>query len=114
VAAVGADNAEKQEIEPALLAGSAVVADVLEQCAAIGDLHHAIAAGLMRREDVRAELADVVSARKPGRLSPDEIVVFDSTGTALEDVAAAALVYQGARSSGAGITVDLGLREWHA
>jgi ornithine cyclodeaminase/alanine dehydrogenase-like protein (mu-crystallin family) len=114
VAAVGADNAEKQEIEPALLAASAVVADVLEQCAAIGDLHHAIAAGLMRREDVRAELADVVSARKPGRLSPDEIVVFDSTGTALEDVAAAALVYQGARSSGAGITVDLGLREWHA
>jgi alanine dehydrogenase len=114
VAAVGADNPDKQEIEPALLAGSAVVADVLEQCAAIGDLHHAIAAGLMRREDVRAELADVVSGRKPGRLSPDEIVVFDSTGTALEDVAAAALVYQRARSSGAGLTVDLGLRESHA
>ena len=74
----------------------------------IGDLHHAIAAGLMRREDVRAELADVVSGRKPGRLSPDEIVVFDSTGTALQDVAAAALVYERARSSGAGLTVSLG------
>ncbi|MGH7515104.1 MAG: ornithine cyclodeaminase family protein [Gemmatimonadales bacterium] len=114
VAAVGADNPEKQEIEPALLAGSVVVVDVLEQCAAIGDLHHAIAAGLMRREDVRAELADVVSGRKPGRLSPDEIVVFDSTGTALEDVAAATLVYERARSSGAGLTVDLGRRERRA
>jgi ornithine cyclodeaminase/alanine dehydrogenase-like protein (mu-crystallin family) len=111
VAAVGADNPEKQEIEPELLAASAVVADVLEQCATIGDLHHAIAAGLMRREDVRAELAEVVSGRKPGRLSSDEIVVFDSTGTALQDVAAAALVYERARTSGAGLRVDLGCRE---
>jgi alanine dehydrogenase len=108
VAAVGADNPDKQEIEPELLAANAVVADVLEQCATFGDLHHAIAAGLMRREDVRAELADVVSGLKPGRLSPDEIVVFDSTGTALQDVAAAALVYERALSSGAGLTVSLG------
>jgi alanine dehydrogenase len=108
VAAVGADNPEKQEIEPALLAGSAVVADVLEQCAGFGDLHHAIAGGLMRREDVRAELADVVSGRTPGRRSADEIVVFDSTGTALEDVAAAALVYERAVAGGSGIEVDLG------
>jgi ornithine cyclodeaminase/alanine dehydrogenase-like protein (mu-crystallin family) len=110
VAAVGADNPEKQELEPELLARSAVVADVLDQCAAIGDLHHAIAAGLMGREQVRAELADVVSGRKPGRLSPEEIIVFDSTGTALQDVAAAALVYQRARSTGAGLTVRLGGR----
>ena len=108
VAAVGADNPEKQEIEPELLARSAVVADVLEQCAAFGDLHHAIAAGLMRREDVRAELADVVSGRQAGRRSTDEIVVFDSTGTALQDVAAAALVYERAVSNGAGLEVQLG------
>jgi ornithine cyclodeaminase/alanine dehydrogenase-like protein (mu-crystallin family) len=108
VAAVGADNPEKQEIEPELLAASAVVADVLEQCVAIGDLHHAIDAGLVRPEDVRAELADVVSGTSPGRISPDEIVVFDSTGTALQDVAAAALVYQRALSSGAGLAVRLG------
>jgi ornithine cyclodeaminase/alanine dehydrogenase-like protein (mu-crystallin family) len=79
----------------------------------MGDLHHAIHAGLMRREDVRAELADVVSGRWAVRTSPEEIVVFDSTGTALQDVAAAALVYQRARSSGAGLTVQLGQRGWH-
>ena len=107
VAAVGADNPLKQEIEPELLASSAVVVDVLEQCAAFGDLHHAIASGLMRREDVRAELADVVSGRKRGRVSPDEIVVFDSTGTALQDVAAAALTYERALASGIGLTVHL-------
>jgi ornithine cyclodeaminase/alanine dehydrogenase-like protein (mu-crystallin family) len=108
VAAVGADNPEKQEIEPELLAASTVVVDILDQCASIGDLHHAIALGAMRRDDVHAELAEVVAGTRPGRTSPDEIVIFDSTGTALEDVAAAALVYRRAIARGAGIPVDLG------
>jgi alanine dehydrogenase len=108
VAAVGADHPEKQELEPELLARNVVVADVLDQCAAIGDLHHAIVAGLMGPELVRAELAEVVSGRKRGRRSANEIIIFDSTGTALEDVAAAALVYERARSTGSGVTVHLG------
>jgi len=107
VLAVGADNDDKQEIEPALLAGGTVVADVLDQCAAIGDLHHALELGVMRREDVHAELADVVSGRRPGRQRDDEIIVFDSTGTALQDVAAAQLVYQRAVATGVGMYVDL-------
>jgi len=108
IAAVGADNPDKQEIEPELLASGAVVADVLDQCAAIGDLHHAIAGGLMRREDVRAELADVVSGRLSVRRTPDEVVVFDSTGTALQDVAAAAAIYARALETGDTMIVDLG------
>jgi ornithine cyclodeaminase/alanine dehydrogenase-like protein (mu-crystallin family) len=62
----------------------------------------------MRREQVRAELADVVSGWQPGRRSAEEIVIFDSTGTAVEDVAAAAVVYQRAVATGAGLTVRLG------
>ncbi|HEX4682374.1 MAG TPA: ornithine cyclodeaminase family protein [Gemmatimonadaceae bacterium] len=108
VAAAGADNPEKQEIEPALLAASVVVADLVEQCATIGDLHHAIAAGLMRKDDVRAELADVVAGTKPGRLKAEETIIFDSTGTALQDVAAAVMVYERALAAGAGLCVELG------
>ena len=108
IAAVGADNPEKGEIEPELLAASTVVADILDQCAGIGDLHHALHAGVMQKSDVHAELAEVVSAQKPGRRSPNEIVVFDSTGTALQDVAAAALVYRNAIAAGVGLRVDLG------
>lgn len=107
VAAVGADNPEKQEIDPALLAASVVVVDVLQQCATIGDLHHALDAGVMSRDDVRAELGDVVAGRKPGRTTDDEIIVFDSTGTALQDVAATALVYERAVASGRGLQLDL-------
>lgn len=108
IAAVGADSEDKQELDVDLLVASAIVADVLEQCATIGDLHHAIAANRLRREDVRAELGEVVAGIRPGRQSDEEIVVFDSTGTAIQDVAAAAVVYQRALERGAGLEVDLG------
>ena len=108
IAAVGADNPQKQEIEPELLAAGVVIADILDQSATIGDLHHALDAGLMKREDVRAELGDVAGGTKAGRLSSDEIVIFDSTGTALQDVAAAAVVYERAVATETGIRMDLG------
>ena len=108
VAGVGADNPHKQELDPALLATSTVVTDILEQCATMGDLHHAIDAGVMSRADVYAELGEIVASRKAGRRSADEIIVFDSTGTALQDVAAAALVYEKAMAAGAGTRVALG------
>ena len=108
VAAVGADSPDKRELDPALVAASVLVVDVLEQCASIGELHHALDAGVVTRRSVHAELADLITGRKPGRRSAEEITVFDSTGTALEDVAAAAVVYEKAVASGAGLTVALG------
>jgi ornithine cyclodeaminase/alanine dehydrogenase-like protein (mu-crystallin family) len=107
VAAVGADDAGKQELEPELLAASTLVVDVLEQCAAIGELHHALAAGVLRRADVYAELWEVVGGARRGRRDADEIVVFDSTGTALTDVAAAAMTYERALTEGRGVPVRL-------
>jgi ornithine cyclodeaminase/alanine dehydrogenase-like protein (mu-crystallin family) len=107
VAAVGADKPEKQEIAPALLAASRVVVDVLDQAATMGDLHNAIAAGVMTRDGV-TELGQIVAGRaKGGRRSPDEVIVFDSTGMALQDVAAAAAVYERAQATGRGTIVQL-------
>jgi alanine dehydrogenase len=106
VAAVGADNPDKQEIAPALLAASRVVVDVLEQAATIGDLHHALAAGAMTVDDV-SELGQIVAGRLPGRRAPTEVIVFDSTGMALQDVAAAATVYERALAAGRGVFVQL-------
>ena len=108
IAAVGADSEDKSEIDPELMARGAVVTDILEQCARIGDLHHAIAAGTMTEHDVRAELGDVVAGRAAGRISPDEIMIFDSTGTALQDVAAATIVYRKAVATGRGMRIDFG------
>ena len=108
VAAVGADNPAKSELEPALMAAAAVVTDVTDQCAVMGDLHHAIAAGLMSRGQVRAELGELVTARRLGRASAAEIAVFDSTGVAIQDVASAALIYERATAAGVGARVALG------
>jgi len=103
VIAVGADNPEKQEIDPRALAHSKVVVDVLEQAATIGDLHHALAAGVMTRDDVHGELGAVLAGRRPSRTHDDEIFVFDSTGAAIQDVAAAAIVYERAVRDGRGV-----------
>jgi alanine dehydrogenase len=102
VAGVGADNENKQELDPLLLARSKLVTDLTEQCAAIGDLHHALVAGVISRADVHAELGEIIAGRKPGRTSDDEITVFDSSGTALQDIAAAAAVYRRALEHGQG------------
>jgi alanine dehydrogenase len=107
IAAVGADNKGKQEIDPALVASATLVVDVLEQCAEIGELQHALAAGLMTPARVHAELGDVVAGRRPGRTHHDEITIFDSSGTALQDVAAAIAVYEKARATGRGTEVTL-------
>jgi alanine dehydrogenase len=102
IAAVGADSEDKQEIDPELMASCKIVVDSLEQSSAIGDLHHAISRGLMRKENVYAELAEIVAGQKPGRTSKDEIIVFDSTGVAIEDAVAAAAVYEKARAANLG------------
>jgi alanine dehydrogenase len=107
IAAVGADNPEKQELQPELIAGSKLVADVLEQCAVIGDLHHALGAGAMTLAKVHAELGEIVAGRKPGRVADSEIIIFDSTGMALQDVAAAAAVYEKAMQVGVGVHLGL-------
>lgn len=87
VAGVGADNPEKHELDAALLRASMLITDLTEQCAAIGDLHHADATP-------HAELAEIVSGKAALPASREKTVVFDSTGMALQDVMAAAHVYE--------------------
>jgi alanine dehydrogenase len=107
IAAVGADNPEKHEIAPSLLAQSRVVPDILEQAAKMGDLHHALAAGAMTVNDIHGELADVICARVPARQNDDEVFLFDSTGTALQDVVTASVVLSRAVERGIGLEVGL-------
>ena len=108
IAAVGADSEDKQELEPKLLSRSKVVVDIVAQAASIGELHHSIDLGLMSKNNVYGELGEIVAGRKSGRSSPDEIIIFDSTGMALQDVIVAAQVYEKAVSNGLGQLIDFG------
>ncbi len=106
VSAVGADSPDKQELEPALVASSRLVVDILEQCARVGELHHALEAGLMTEADVHGELGDIVAGTLPGRTGEEEIIVFDTTGSAIQDTAAALAVYRKALAQGVGVRLD--------
>jgi alanine dehydrogenase len=107
ISAVGADNADKQEIDPGLYAASIAVVDSLEQAVEIGDLHHALAAGAVTTGDVHATLGEILAGAKAGRRDPAAITLFDSTGMGLQDVAAAAAIYRRALANGAGTRLSL-------
>jgi ornithine cyclodeaminase/alanine dehydrogenase-like protein (mu-crystallin family) len=100
IAAVGADNPGKSEVDPILMRASTIVTDLTEQAIGHGDLHHAPDAL------VHAELGEIVAGKKRGRASSDEIIVFDSTGVGFQDAAAAAIVYERAVESGRGTKID--------
>jgi ornithine cyclodeaminase/alanine dehydrogenase-like protein (mu-crystallin family) len=102
-----ADNPQKSEIKPELMAKAAVIVDVLQQSIVMGDMHHAINAGVMTPSDVRAELGILIAQQRPGRLADDEITIFDSSGTGVQDVAAAARAYELARDRGLGLICAL-------
>ena len=107
VVAVGADEPGKRELGPEILVQSKVVVDVLDQAAYAGELSSAIKDGSMTREDVYAELGEIVAGVKPGRTSPDETFVFDATGTAMQDVAASLLLIEAGRREGRGTELHL-------
>jgi ornithine cyclodeaminase/alanine dehydrogenase-like protein (mu-crystallin family) len=108
IAAVGADSPDKNEIASDLFAAATIVVDSRAQCAVMGDLHHALAAGAVDLGDVHADLGDLVMGRKPGRSRRDEITLFDSTGIGVLDAVAAVHVNRRARETGIGSTVALG------
>ena len=97
IAAMGADSPDKQELDESLLKGNKIVTDITVQCVKAGELHHGIEKGLVNFEDVHGELGEVICGKILGRENSEEIIIFDATGTAIQDVAAAAICYEKAR-----------------
>ncbi|WVT77239.1 ectoine utilization protein EutC (plasmid) [Sinorhizobium chiapasense] len=103
VTAMGSDAEHKNEIEPAVITGAGLyVADSLKQTRKLGELHHAIEAGLVKESAIFPELGEIIAGRKPGRSGPDEITVADLTGTGIQDTAIATLAAARAATAGAG------------
>ncbi len=104
VIAVGACRPHEREIDPILLARARLFVDSRQ--AALqesGDIVLGIRDGHFDESHILAELGEVVAKTKPGRASADDITVFKSLGLAVEDVAAAQLVYARALAAGAGV-----------
>ncbi len=107
ITAMGSDAEHKNEIAPAVLAQvDAYVADRLSQTRVLGELNHAIAAGLVAADADFAELGQVIAGQRPGRSADEQITLCDLTGTGAQDTAIASLAYQRARQAGKGLNFD--------
>lgn len=106
VTAMGSDAEGKNEIDPALVARAAYVADRLAQTRRLGELHHAITAGLVGAEQDFPELGQVIARHRPGRRDPDDITLCDLTGTGVQDTAIATMAHSRAVGSGLGTSFE--------
>ncbi len=108
ITAMGSDTEEKQELYPEVLAqADLLVCDSRAQCARLGELHHALEAGVLSAEATILELGEITSGKQPGRTSEQQITVCDLTGVGVQDTAIAALALHRAVERGLGLTVDL-------
>jgi ornithine cyclodeaminase len=102
VTAMGSDAEHKNEIDPALIARAVYVGDSLKQTRRLGELHHAVAAGLVPEQQGFAELGQVIAGLAQGRKGPADMTLCDLTGTGVQDTAIATLAYARALADGAG------------
>ena len=103
-----APRPNEREVDSDAMARSRVVVDsTATALSKSGDAMLAIAEGAVDESHFDTELGDVITGRKAGRSTDEEITLFDSTGIGLEDLAVAELIIQRARAAGVGTEVDL-------
>ncbi|MBZ9708195.1 ectoine utilization protein EutC [Mesorhizobium sp. ESP7-2] len=103
ITAMGSDAEHKNEIAPAILRmADLYVADSAKQTRRLGELHHAIAAGVMPAETDVTELGQIIAGAKHGRRSTSDITIADLTGTGVQDTAIATLARDRALAAKAG------------
>ncbi len=107
VNAIGADAEGKHEIADDVLRAAKLVIDDYEQCTHSGEINVPWSNGVLGPEDLYGELGDVVVGELDGRTAADGVTVFDSTGLAIQDVAAAHVTYERARERGDGYEFEL-------
>lgn len=106
LACMGTDTIGKQEVEPALVAGATVFTDEVAQSVSIGEAQHAVGAGLLDASAI-TPLGAVVTGAHRGRVSEDEITLFDGTGVGLQDLAVAGMAVKRAQERGLGVVVEV-------
>jgi alanine dehydrogenase len=107
VNAMGADAEGKEELEPALLKRAKIVIDDWAQASHSGEINVPLRDGLVTRNDIWAEIGQVVAGLKPGRTSAQDITIFDSTGLGVQDLVTASKVYRIARARKLGKSFEL-------
>jgi ornithine cyclodeaminase/alanine dehydrogenase len=104
---IGADMSGKEEIDPEILRNARIFVDDIEQNINVGEIEIPIKKGIISKDDILGEIGEVISGGIKGRMSEEDITVFDATGTALLDLLTGTLAIDKARKQGLGTTVKL-------
>ncbi|WP_432777016.1 ornithine cyclodeaminase family protein [Brevibacillus gelatini] len=104
---VGADMAGKQEIDERIFASARVFVDDVAQAVQVGETEIPIKKGIIEKDNILAEIGSVILGTTTGRLSDDDITIFDSTGIALQDLITADYILKQAEAKGIGIVANL-------
>jgi alanine dehydrogenase len=107
VNAMGADAEGKHELADEILLDAKLVIDDHEQTTHSGEINVPYNAGVLSDDDIYGDIGAIVVGDREGRTDDDGITVFDSTGLAIQDVAAAHIVYEHARENDNGYEFDL-------
>ncbi|AGB31712.1 ornithine cyclodeaminase [Natrinema pellirubrum DSM 15624] len=105
--AIGADAEGKQELETPLTLDAKLVIDDHSQTTHSGEINVPYSSGSLTDDDIYGELGEIVTGNRAGREADDTVTVFDSTGLAIQDVAAAHVTYQTACQNDSGSEFDL-------
>lgn len=106
--AIGAFRPDMREADDDTILKATIVVDTYEGCLSeAGDLLIPMAEGKLKKESIHGDLGDLVTRRKRGRSSPEEITFFKSVGFAMEDVVTAHRAYEKAIREGRGTQIDL-------
>ncbi|MGP4079460.1 cyclodeaminase [Pseudalkalibacillus sp. R45] len=107
ITAMGSDAEHKQEIEAEVLArADRLVCDTKAQCARLGELHHALASGVLKDDSAVIEIGQLTSQQIIGREDDNQITVCDLTGTGVQDTAIALFAYNQLVNQNKGLKVD--------
>lgn len=107
ISCVGADMEGKRELDPALMVRARVYVDDRTQSMSAGECEMPVKEGAISAEDIIAELGEVIAGTAEGRTSDEQITVFDTSGIAIQDLAASKIAYDRAVERGIGTRVAL-------
>ena len=106
ITAMGSDAEHKNEIDPKIIKKADMyVCDAQSQTAILGELHHAIKAGIVDKNSEFTEIGEIISGLKEGRKNDQEITICDLTGTGIQDTAIARLALKKAKDKNLGISI---------
>ena len=99
LACMGSDTIGKQEVDPQILARARVFTDEIEQSITLGEAQHAFNLKILKKSEINP-IGDVINGQNKGRISDDEVTLFDGTGVGLQDLAVASTAVNLAEEQG--------------